>query len=35
MQVGPCFRTRDADLITKTKPVTLTLKPDAAIQSRP
>ena len=29
MQVGNCFRTRDADLKTKTRPVTQTLKPDA------
>ena len=33
MQVRTCFRTRDADLKTKTTPVTLTLKPDAVIQS--
>ena len=35
MQVGTCFRTRDADLKTKTSSVTQTLKPDAVIQSRP
>ena len=35
MQVGACFRTRDADLKTKTRPVTPTLKPDTVIQSRP
>ena len=35
MQAGTCFRTRDADLKTKTRPVTLTLKPDTVIlQSR-
>ena len=30
MQVETCFRARDADLKTKTKPVTQTLKPDAS-----
>ena len=35
MQVGTCFRTRDADLKTKTRPVARTLKPDVVIQSRP
>ena len=35
MQVGTCFRMRDADLKTKTRPVTQTLKPDAVIQSKP
>ena len=35
MQVGTCFRVRDADLKTKTRPVTRTLKPDVVIQSRP
>ena len=34
VQVGTCFRTRDAKLKTKTRPVTWTLKPDAVIQSR-
>ena len=33
MQVATCFRARDADLKTKTRPVTWTLKPDAVIQS--
>ena len=35
MQVGTCFRARDVDLKTKTKPVSRTLKPDAVMQSRP
>ena len=35
MQVGTCFRVRDADLKAKTRPVTQTLKPDAVTQSRP
>ena len=35
MQVGACFRARDADLKTKTRPVTRTLKPDVVMQSRP
>ena len=35
MQVGTCFRLRDADLNTKTRPVTRTLKPDVFIKSRP
>ena len=35
MQVGTCFRARDADLKTKTRRVTQTLKPDAIMQSRP
>ena len=35
MQVGTCFRARDADLKTKTRPMTRTLKPDVVIQSRP
>ena len=35
MQVGTCFRMRDVDLKTKTRPVTQTLKPDAVIQSKP
>ena len=35
MQVGTCFRARDANLKTKTKPVTRILKPDTVIQSRP
>ena len=34
MQAGTCFRTRNDDLKTKTRPVTKTLKPDAVIQSR-
>ena len=28
MQVGTCFRPRDAELKTKTRPLTRTLKPD-------
>ena len=32
MQVKTCFRARDADLKTKARPVTRTLKPDAVIQ---
>ena len=32
---GTCFRTRDADLKTKTRPVTWTLRPDVVIQPRP
>ena len=35
MQVGTCFRTTDADLKTKTRPVTRALKPEAVMQSRP
>ena len=31
MQVRTCFRVRDADLKTKTRPVTRTLKPDAVM----
>ena len=34
MEGGTYFRMRDADLKTKTRPVTRTLKPDAVIQSR-
>ena len=32
MQVGTSFRTRDANLKTKVRPVTQTMKPDAVIQ---
>ena len=35
IQVGTCFRVREADLKTKTRPVTQTLKPHAVTQSRP
>ena len=35
MQIETCFRARDADLKTKSRPVTQTLKPNAAMQSRP
>ena len=35
MLVGTCFRTRNAVLKTKTRPVTRTLKPEAVIQTRP
>ena len=35
MEVGTCFRARYADLKTKTRPVTQTLKPDTIMQSRP
>ena len=35
MQVGTCFMTRNADLKTKTRPVTRTMKPDVVIQYRP
>ena len=31
MQVGICFKMRDADLETKTRSVTQTVKPDAVI----
>ena len=33
MQVGTCFRTREIDLKTKTRPVTRTLEPDPVILS--
>ena len=35
MQAGTRFRTRKAELKTKTRLVTRTLKPDAVIKSRP
>ena len=35
MQVGTCIMTRNADLKTKTRPVTQTMKHDVVIQSRP
>ena len=34
-QVETCFKTRDADLKSKTRPVTRTVEPEAVIQSRP